>query len=216
MKKSIRLAAVVSILTGGLLASAAHADVYYEVTVTNLSKGAVLTPVLVATTPSGESFFTPGGVASAALEIIAESGNSAPLEMSLDAYDSASLGFIEPGQSDSTVVATRGQYRALSVASMVIPTNDTFIALNGVDGPRGNKSVTFWVPAWDAGTELNDELCASLPGPGCGGDPGPASDNGEGHIYISNGIRGVGDIDADLRDWNNPVASITVTRISDD
>ena len=39
------------------------------------------------------------------------------------------------------------------------------------------------------------------------------SDNGEGYIYISNGIRGVGDLDADLRDWRNPGARITITRV---
>jgi len=98
------------------------------------------------------------------------------------------------------------------MASMLIPTNDTFFALNGVQLPRGNESLTVYVPAWDAGTELNDELCVSLPGPTCNGDPGPASDNGEGHIYISNGIRGVGDLDADQMDFNNPVARITIKR----
>jgi len=55
-------------------------------------------------------------------------------------------------------------------------------------------------------------LCINLPGPGCGGDPGPASDNGEGYIYVSNGIRGNGDLDADQLDFNNPVAKITITR----
>ena len=94
----------------------------------------------------------------------------------------------------------------------MIPTNDTFIALNGVNVPWGYRRITKYVTAYDAGSELNDELCASLPGPGCGGDPGPDSDNGEGYIYVSNGIRGVGDLDADLRDFNNPVARITIRR----
>ena len=57
---------------------------------------------------------------------------------------------------------------------------------------------------------MNDELCISLPGPGCGSDPGPVSANGEGYVYISNGIRGVGDLDADALDFNNPVALIEV------
>ena len=131
----------------------------------------------------------------------------------LDSYDSVSLGFIDPGGTDSAILATRGSYSAISIASMLIPTNDTFFAVNGVDGPRGNKAITLWVPAYDAGTELNDELCANLPGPDCNEDPGPTSNNGEGYVYISGGIRGVGGVDADLRDFNNPVARITIRRL---
>lgn len=211
MKKTARFLHIA--LLGGLIFSAsAAADSYYEVSVTNLTKGITFTPALVATTQWGETFFTAGSAASVELETIAESGNSAPLAGSLDSYDSANLDFIGPGQSGSVVVAARGQYGALSLASMLIPTNDTFFALNGVQLPHGNQTMTIYLPAWDAGTELNDELCASLPGPGCGGDPGPASDNGEGYIYISNGIRGVGDLDPDQLDFNNPVARITITR----
>jgi hypothetical protein len=99
---------------------------------------------------------------------------------------------------------------------MLIPSNDTFFAANSLKGARGNKTISFTLPAWDAGTELNDELCISLPGPGCDEDPGPVSDNGEGYVYISNGIRGVGDLDADALDWHNPVALVTITRLGDD
>ena len=74
--------------------------------------------------------------------------------------------------------------------------------------------MTLTVGALDAGTEINDELCASLPGPGCGPDPGPVSD-GEGYVYPSPGIRGVGDLDADALDWKNPVALIEIRRIKD-
>ncbi|MDX1556363.1 MAG: spondin domain-containing protein [Xanthomonadales bacterium] len=213
MKHTLKSALAVTMFAGALFSGTALADSYFEVTVTNLTKGITFTPVLVATTRPGDHFFQAGSPASPELETIAETGASGDLADSLDAYDVSSLDFIGPGASDSTTVATTGQYRAITLASMLIPTNDAFFALNGVDGPHGNKSITLSVPAYDAGTELNDELCASLPGPGCGGDPGPVSDNGEGYIYISNGVRGVGDLDADLRDWRNPVARITITRI---
>ena len=214
MKKSVISALAVSLLSGALISTSAVADTYIEVTVTNLTKGITFTPTLVASTRPGDRFFAAGDVASSELETIAETGNPGPLADSLDAYDHATLGFIGPGGSDSVTILTRGSYSAVTVASMLIPTNDTFFALNGIAGPRGNKTKIVYVSAYDAGTELNDELCASLPGPGCGPDAGPASD-GEGYIYISNGIRGVGDLDADLRDWNNPVARITITRLAD-
>ncbi|HKJ17749.1 MAG TPA: spondin domain-containing protein [Xanthomonadales bacterium] len=214
MKYTLKSMLAATALGGALFSGTVLADSYFEVTVTNLTKGITFTPALVATTRSGDSFFLAGDEASSELETLAESGAAGDLADSLDAYDVASLDFIGPGASGTTLVATKGQYKAITIASMLIPTNDTFFALNGVDGPNGNKTIRISVPAYDAGTELNDELCANLPGPGCGGDPGPVSDNGEGYVYISNGVRGVGDLDADLRDWRNPVARITITRVN--
>jgi len=213
MNKPAKAIVGLSMLAGALFSVTAMADSYYDVTVTNITKGLTFTPATVATTRKGDTFFKAGYPASPGLETIAETGNPMTLNASFDAYDVASLGFIGPGESDSTVVATKGAYQGISIASMLIPTNDTFFAVNGIDGPRGNKTMTVSVPAYDAGTELNDELCVSLPGPGCGGDPGPASMNGEGYVYISGGIRGVGDLDADALDFNNPVARITITRL---
>jgi len=215
MKKPALAILAISLLAGTLFSATASADAYFEVKVTNITKGLTFTPAMVATTRKGDHFFASGYPASSAVETIAESGNSGPLAASLDAYDVASLGFIGPGGHDSVVVATAGPYKAISLASMLIPTNDMFFALNGVDGPKGNKTVNVHVVAYDAGTELNDELCISLPGPGCGGDPGPAS-VGEGYIYVSSGILGVGDLDANMLSHNNPVARITITRLSED
>lgn len=201
-----------SLLVGGMAA----ADGYYEVTVTNVTKGMTFTPIMVATTRRGDQFFQLGAEASAEVEAMAETGDLGPLQASLDAHDisnSSFLPFLAPGESVTQLVATRGRYRNVSIAAMLIPSNDTFFAVNGVPGPRGMKSITINVPAYDAGSELNDELCVSLPGPGCDGDPGPISMNGEGYVYVSNGIRGIGDLDANLLDFNNPVAQVTITRV---
>ena len=198
------------------LSGNAAAGTYYEVTVTNITKGMTFTPIMVATTRKADRFFMLGETASDEVAVMAETGNVGPLQDSLDALDitnSSFLPFLAPGASVTQYVATNGRYPNLSIAAMLIPTNDTFFAVNGVPGPKGKKTLTLTVPAYDAGSELNDELCVSLPGPGCGGDPGPASTNGEGYVYISNGIRGVGDLDADLLDFNNPVALITVRRL---
>lgn len=216
MKKSGFLAAAATLVAGSFMSVTALAESYYEVTVTNVTKGMTFTPIMVATTRRGDSFVELGQPASEAVEIMAETGNLEPLQASIDALDisnSAFLPFLAPGESVTQLVQTNGRYRNLSMAAMLVPSNDTFFAVNGVPLPRGKRTVSWTVAAWDAGTELNDELCVSLPGPGCGGDPGPVSSNGEGYVYVSNGIRGVGDLDADLRDFNNPVARITVTRI---
>lgn len=191
----------------------------YEVTVTNITKGMTFTPIMVATTRRGDRFFNLGEQASEEVEAMAETGDVVPLQDSLDAHDitnSSFLPFLGPGESVTQVVETRGTHRHVSIAAMLVPSNDIFFALNGVAGPRGNLPKVLTSPAYDAGTELNDELCINLPGPGCDDDPGPVSDNGEGYVYISNGIRGVGDLDADTYDFNNPVALIVIRRITGD
>ena len=48
---------------------------------------------------------------------------------------------------------------------MLVPTNDAFVALNGVEGPKSRGTFTLVSPAYDAGTEDNDELGVSIPGP---------------------------------------------------
>lgn len=221
MKNNRRCLQALLLLGSLVFGGVAAADGYYEVTVTNITKGMTFTPIMVATTRRGNQFFHLGAAASAEVEAMAETGDLGPLQASLDAHDisnSSFLPFLAPGESVTQLVATRGKYKNVSVAAMLVPSNDTFFALNGVRGPRGNKTITIDVPAYDSGTELNDELCVSLPGPGCNGDPGPVSTNGEGYVYVSNGIRGIGDLDADLLDFNNPVARVTITRVghSDD
>lgn len=203
------------ILSSLLSATTAVADSFYEVTVTNVTKGMTFTPIMVATTRKGEQYFRLGGAPSEELEAMAETGNVGPLQDSLDAYDisnSSFLPFLAPGESVTQIVATTGRYRNLSIGAMLIPSNDMFFGVNGIPGPTGKDTLTIAAPAYDAGSELNDELCINLPGPGCDGDPGPISTNGEGYVYVSNGIRGVGDLDANALDFNNPVALITVVR----
>jgi hypothetical protein len=232
MRKNSLLWLAPAFLGGALISATAMAESYFEVTVTNITKGVVFTPIMVASTKKGTTFFKLGEPASPALETIAETGNPGPLQESLDAFDvtnSSFLPFLAPGESVTQKVATEGKYDHVSVAAMIIPTNDVFFAVNSIQGPKSGKSkksgksgksakssdtVSVTVGAYDAGTEINDELCASLPGPGCGPDPGPVSD-GEGYVHPSSGIRGVGDLDADALDWNNPVALIEIRRVKD-
>ena len=200
-------------------------DRFYEVTVTNLTRGQQFTPIIVATHKSGVRLFELGEEASPQLEILAEEGDIVPLSNLLSAnpsvLDIESSGMLlDPGESVTVLVRTRGRFNHLSVAAMLIPTNDAFFALNGVRGPRGRSSASFRSPAYDAGTERNDELCASIPGPDfseCGGPGGggmPMGDE-EGYVHIHAGIHGIGEMDPSARDWRNPVAAIVVRRVRD-
>jgi hypothetical protein len=191
---------------------------YYEVTVTNLTRGQSFTPILVATHRSGVKLFTLGQAASPELALLAEGGDTGPLTGVLganpDVHDVITIpGLLDPGKSVTARVKTKGNFRNVSVAAMLIPTNDGFFALNDVRGPYGNRTRHLRSPAYDAGSEPNDESCLLIPGPVCGGEgPSPGA-GGEDYVHIHAGIHGIGDLVAADRDWRNPVASISIKRV---
>ena len=205
----------------------------YEVTITNLTRGQRFTPVLVASHKEGVKLFELGAAASSQLRTLAEEGDVGPLSMLLAADPNVGdvknsppppppTNLIAPGASVTVEVNAGGQFDHFSVAAMLIPTNDAFFAVNGMPGPKGNDTITYLVPAYDAGTERNDELCGSIPGPGfaecitpsnpAGNGGGAQVGGGEGYVHIHAGIHGIGNISAAMRDWRNPVARITIRR----
>jgi hypothetical protein len=196
----------------------------FEVTVTNLTRGQQFTPILVASHKPGIKLFDLGATASAQLATLAEEGNVGPLTALLSAMSDVrdvvnSGALLNPGHSVSQTVQTGGGFDHVSVASMLIPTNDGFFAVNGVEGPDGNHTLTVFSPAYDSGSERNDELCATIPGPfftECGGPGGGAAPVGgeEGYVHIHAGIHGIGSFIASMRDWRNPVARITIRRVN--
>lgn len=214
-----------TILTGVLLtlmttgpAIAGHK--MYEVTITNLTQAETFTPIMVASSRKSVKLFTLGEAASPELTAIAEGGDVSAMTAMLlanpqvvDVADSSGLvpdGLLVPGASVTVTVSAKGA-KYISLASMLIPTNDAFLALNGVRVNGWNDDIQ--VPAYDAGTETNDEDCANIPGPDCGGIPFSPGDSGEGYVYIHGGIHGIGDLDPATYDWRNPVAHVKVVRV---
>ena len=216
MKKQA-LTAMLLALPLSLGVSQAMAD-NYRVTITNLTQSQFFTPILVASHAAGHPVFQPGQPASAELEAVAEGGDTGPLtaalEASSDTYDiGASEGLLAPGQSVTVEVEGRRNFRYISLVSMLIPTNDAFIGLSGMKVPRRmNNPTTIPIPAYDAGTEVNDESCAHIPGPVCGGE-GMSAAGGEGFVYVHSGIHGTGDLAAETYDWRNPAALVTIERM---
>lgn len=204
-----------------LLSAAAFADGkggMFEVTVTNVTQGEILTPILVASHPQGVQLFELGSPAGLELEMLAEGGDTEALGDALKdagALDVVTAGdVLPPGQSVTLRVKRDGRNGHVSLAAMLVPSNDAFVAINGVRGPRNRQALTLYPPAYDAGTETNDELCVSIPGPPfiCAGE-GFNPDGGEGYVYIHPGIQGVGDLVAAGLDWRNPVARVTIRKI---
>lgn len=195
-----------------------------EVTVTNLTRGQIISPVVVASHRARfEPLFVAGEPASVELAAVAEDADLdlliAELTGDSDVLDVQVLfgpaGPIMPGESASIVIDVQGNFRFLSMAGMLVTTNDAFFALRGAHIPsKGSR--TFRSPAYDAGSEANTELCAHIPGPPCGSGGVSVPAGAEGYVHIHAGIHGTGDLIPAMHDWRNPVAEITLRRLSDD
>ena len=205
----------------------------YQVTITNLTDGQPFTPALVATHKGNDGFFDVGKAASFGLKEIAENGNLDPMfdRVSND-RDFADVAIVAgntgvppvmPGETITFEITGSSPHNFLSWASMLICTNDGFTGVDTLKLPNNvGGSVSVYTQGYDAGTENNTELFADLVPP-CGpltgqdsmgqgtGASNPAlAENGVIHHHA--GILGVGDLDASINDWNNPVAKITVER----
>lgn len=211
-----------ALLVSGLLAAStamASGPATYHVTITNLTYAISFTPILVASHRRQVPIFDLGAPASEAMAAIAESGDTSMLEEKLGENPQvvdvqSSGGLLDPGASVTVIVRASHGANRISLASMMLPTNDGFIALGGVRAPK-RGSVTYFSPGYDAGTEPNDEWCMNIPGPTCNGaGSSPDQDPGdEGYVHIHRGIHGVGDLGPAVFDWRNPVARVTVTRV---
>lgn len=206
-------------LAAAFSTTAVASDVrHYEVTVTNLTLDQMFAPIMVGTHRPGARLFTLGMPASTGLAAVAEGGNPAPLVAEFGANPkvsevATSAGPVLPGQTVTIhVMATDGANR-LSLASMLVNTNDAFVALDSVILPMTMGRTMHTAVAYDAGSEPNDELCAHIPGPACRGEGLSASAGGEGYVRVHEGVHGVGNISAAQYDWRNPVAQVTVRRM---
>ncbi|MBQ0721398.1 MAG: spondin domain-containing protein [Gammaproteobacteria bacterium] len=198
----------------------------YQVTITNITPGQTFTPQLLFTHTQPNPLFTLGEAANSELEMMAEGGDTGPLALAVgdSAIDMQSNEvLLAAGETTSTMIHGNPGRGLLTVVAMLIPTNDTFIALNGMRLPR-HGSVSYMVPAYDAGTEYNDQNCLNIPGPVCGGEgySAQASDLDEGFVHIGNGFHDLGDNDGEgnevlkpqFYDWDNAVAKITITKVN--
>ena len=202
-------------------------EAIYEVTITNITKGQTFTPQLLTSHKRQLTLFELGEPASDALATLAEAGNTGPLSSLLlnagNAVNDVQTvdGLLGPGASVSADVLANPRRHVLSVAAMLIPTNDTFVGGDSLALPlRGAR--TYYLNAYDAGSEYNDQNCANIPGPRCGGaaESVPA-DSDEGFVHISNGFHDLGTEDSEgneilgplTYDWRNPVAKIVVKRL---
>ncbi len=219
--KSILNIFMASVMVTSLAVQADKSGKVYEVTVTNLTRGQNFTPILAASHRSlNYPFFNAGEPASEALAALAEGGDTAPLNNVLNAnprvYQTVTTnGLLAPGESVTFQLKVRSGRDRISLVAMLVPTNDAFFSLQNLPLPRGHRRVVEYGPAYDAGTEPNDELCVNIPGPYCSGEGGSPGAGGEGFVHIHAGIHGSGDLTTADFDWRNPVVRVVITRVED-
>jgi len=166
---------------GGVSAATAHAGTdYVRVRVENLapSNGTYLTPMWVGFHDGTFDLYNTGEAASAELERLAEDGNFGPLSSAFGASGAggsdgaiAPGGPFAPGSVAEMTLALDGSdasNRYFSYASMVIPSNDAFIANGnpmaheifdaGGNFVGGGAFTIAGSAVLDAGTEVNDEI----------------------------------------------------------
>lgn len=208
----------------------------YEVTITNLAETQPISPPVAVTHRRAVRLFKAGNAASAGIEAIAENGDQSVAVGALsgarkvtDVVDLGApltpAGVLIGDFSDSITFEIDAHRRdRLSLAGMLICTNDGFIGADSIKLPKsGSGTVTHYLGAYDAGTELNTELSAdivdpcSLLGPvELAGDPNGNNNESvdtDGSIETHPGVFGSsGDLLA-AHNWDDPVAMIQITLV---
>ena len=214
MKRTLIMVAVAAALVASTAPAAAQNTV--SVTITNISKQ-IISPPLVASHTWKVAIFVPGQPASDELAALAEDGGPGDLADLLGMHDevldvAVADGLLFPGESMTYEVEMRGKYNRISAVGMLVSTNDAFFGLSNfqIDPNRAVHRTT--APAWDAGSEANNEDCDFIPGPPCGNPHMRATEGAEGFVYVHSGIHGTADLSPADWDWHNPVVAIAVIK----
>lgn len=203
---------------GGFLSveivNGAGQDDAFDVTITNTSDTTVYpgvsTPLVYAIHDDTISMFEEGAAASPGLEELAEDGDPSGLLGELqgmggvlsaavvDTPDgAANPGPLAPGDAYVfTISGVNSTERYLNFASMVVPSNDTFVAFDplGValfddNGPLTDEQIATNVAAalqaWDAGTEANQAGAAGRDQAPQQAAPNTGADEGTGTVRMS-------------------------------
>jgi hypothetical protein len=212
MKRVLILTMFVVVMVGAALPAAAQysATVY----ITNLSQQ-IISPPVVASHTWKVTIFAPGQPASSDLAALAEDGDGSGLVDLLSGHGevfdvAAATGPILPGETAVLQLQFRGKFNHFSAVGMLVTSNDAFFGLNSYFIDPSQKVHRTVAPAWDAGSEANNELCDFIPGPPCGNPFMRDTDGAEGFVSIHSGIHGTGDLLPNEWAWQNPVVEIAV------
>lgn len=211
----------------------------FEVTIKNLTSGQPFSPGVIVSHNPRVKLFRSGKTASMGIKDIAETGDPTAALGALTGapgiHEVVGTGapvhrMGGPGPSTLTVeISATFDARYLSMAVMLICTNDGFVGFDRVSLPGDYSPKVVYARGYDAGTEVDDELSSSIVD-ACGaigpvmfpGDGDAHMDEG-GVVSVHGGIAGVGDL-TEAHDWTMggnperagplPAAKVTIQRVS--
>ena len=216
----VGVVALLALLAGTTLSADNHGEeMMVEVSITNLTRGQILSPVFVARHDRDAGpLYSLGEPASDALAMMAEDADASGLMEAWNPEENEDVseamvvalngGPIPPGETVSMSFDVDDGKTLISFASMLVSTNDAFIGASGLDV---SKSRTMMLNAYDSGSEANSEKCAYIPGPPCGNhrhDPAAP----EGFVHVHAGVHGGSGsgLDPATHDWRNPAARLSI------
>ena len=196
----------------------------FKITVTNMAFQQPMSRFFASVhSDSALPIYELGKPASQALALLAETGDPQPLVNFYSNPAAGSFGVgdagivtdgpLVPAEPRSFVITTSYTHPYVSFASMAVNTNDCFV---GAAGILLRDGLQFTVPGLDAGSEENNELCNSIPGPACANIDtfNVRSGNGEGFVHVHRGFFGAGpDLSQSGYDWRNPMLQINIERL---
>ncbi len=202
----------------------------FEITLTNLTTGdpgmggQILSPPIFVAHAAGINLAPVGQAATPALVALAENGDTsglATLAAAAGANAIPTADVVPPGGSVTVTVTADMVNSSLSVGSMLVSTNDAFIAATDValfDEDGMPISASLDLMAYDAGSEDNTEMASDIPGPlGLDEATDPPMSNERvptegGVIAAHEGIQGVGDV-TEAFAWEEPTAMLAITPV---
>ena len=202
----------------------------FEITLTNLTGaedgtgGQILSPPIFVTHAAGINLVPVGQPASPALVLLAENGDTSglvALAAAAGANAMPTADVVPPGQSVTVTVTADMVNSSLSVGSMLVSTNDAFVAATDVplfDENGAPVSASIDLNSYDAGSEENTEMASDIPGPlGLDAAADPEGSNERvptegGVIAPHEGIQGVGDV-GEAFAWEEPTAMLTIAPV---
>lgn len=193
----------------------------YQITVANLTNAQPLSPIAVLLHNTGE-IWQIGQPASSMLENLAESGDNSDVLAAEFGLSNATNGeVILPGTKSEIVISTSDNNALyLSLATMLVNTNDAFSGLSRIDlsALAIDGMLSYRVTVYDAGTEGNLELAGTIPGPAGGGEGFNASRDDVDYVAMHPGIVSTDDglTDSVLNNqhkFDNPAMSVKIVRL---
>ena len=217
MKKTAGMLALLAIGTMASYSVMASDWNNYRVTVTNATTNHVITPPLIVIHNRHFKLFEVATSASEGLATQAETGSPAVIANEVNGsrgvYDVITGdALIHPGNNASFDIRAPKNAK-ISVTGMLATTNDAFTSISSKDLPK--RSVSYMGETYDAGSEVNNESCAFIPGPPCEPKSGNAraTEGAEGFITIHSGIKGRADLSSANLDWRGATSVISIARI---